>query len=232
VSAVRVVVNADDFGLTAGVNRGIVLAHADGIVTSTSLMVWGDAAEEAVMLARERPRLGLGLHVDLGERFFADGVWHAAYERVALADAAAVRAEVRRQVDRFTALVGRPPTHLDSHQHVHREEPARTALAAAAGELGVPLRHFGPARFVGGFYGQSDEGVSWPDGITVEALIRLLSSLEPGLSELSCHPGFADGLESTYRIERERELETLCDPGVRAAMDDLGLELVSFADVS
>ena len=60
------IVNADDLGLSSGVNQGILQAHEQGIVTSASLMVRHQAAPEAVAAAREHPRLGLGLHVDLG----------------------------------------------------------------------------------------------------------------------------------------------------------------------
>ena len=61
----RVIVNADDFGQSTGVNRGIIEAHEHGIVTSASLMVTGDAYDEAVALAHENPRLGVGLHLTL-----------------------------------------------------------------------------------------------------------------------------------------------------------------------
>ena len=59
------VVNADDFGASEGVNQGVVQAHVHGIVTSTSLMVTGNAAEHAARLAGEHPGLGVGLHWDL-----------------------------------------------------------------------------------------------------------------------------------------------------------------------
>jgi predicted glycoside hydrolase/deacetylase ChbG (UPF0249 family) len=59
------IVNADDFGLSGGVNRGVARAHDEGIVTSTSAMVRRDAIDEAAQLARERPKLSVGLHVDL-----------------------------------------------------------------------------------------------------------------------------------------------------------------------
>ena len=59
------IVNADDFGYTEGVNRGILDAHDEGIVTSASLMVERPAAAEAAAHARERPGFGVGLHVEL-----------------------------------------------------------------------------------------------------------------------------------------------------------------------
>src|SRR5262249_40161760 len=95
------------------------------------------------------------------------------------------------------------PTHLDSHQHVHRGEPARSALLAAARALGVPLRHFCPGvRHCGDFYGQTAGGEPFPEGIAVERLTAILAALPPGVTELACHPGAADGLASMYRAPR------------------------------
>src|SRR5688572_27225623 len=78
------VVNADDFGMSAGVNRGIIEAYRNGIVTSASLMVRGPAAAEAAALSRGCPALSVGLHVDLGEWVYREGKWSASYEVVPL----------------------------------------------------------------------------------------------------------------------------------------------------
>ena len=81
--------------------------------------------------------------------------------------------QIVRQVVRFQELMGRDPTHLDSHQHVHRRDPARSALTAVAGALGVPLREADPRlRYSGAFYGQTADGEPWPDAITVAGLVR------------------------------------------------------------
>ncbi|MBZ5628348.1 MAG: ChbG/HpnK family deacetylase [Acidobacteriia bacterium] len=61
----RLIINADDFGLTRGVNRAIVEAHERGVVTSATLMASGSEFDEAVALARRLPRLSVGCHVDL-----------------------------------------------------------------------------------------------------------------------------------------------------------------------
>src|SRR3712207_7572277 len=74
------IVNADDFGRSFGVNRGIIEAHENGIVTSASLMVRWPAAAAAAAYAKERPGLGLGLHLDLGEWAYKAGAWPAVYE--------------------------------------------------------------------------------------------------------------------------------------------------------
>ena len=100
------VVNADDFGRSHGINRGVALAHDRGVVTSASAMVRWPAAEEAAALAAERPNLGVGLHVDLSEWVYRDGEWLAVYE-VVPEDPAAVAGEIEAQVARFEAVFGR-----------------------------------------------------------------------------------------------------------------------------
>jgi predicted glycoside hydrolase/deacetylase ChbG (UPF0249 family) len=224
------VVNSDDFGRSEGVNRGVILAHERGIVTSASLMVRWPAAAGAAELGRAHPGLGLGLHFDLGEWRYRLGTWEALYEVVPASDPAAVAAECARQLDLFRDLVGRDPTHLDSHQNVHRDEPARSVLLAAAGSLGVPLRFFTPGyEFFGGFYGQAADGSPLSEAIGVESLIVALGRVGPGVTELSCHPGLGDDVPGMYRTERAAEVASLCDPRVSAAVAALGIELGSYA---
>lgn len=224
----RLVVNADDFGLSAGVNAGILRAHAEGIVTTTSLMVRGTAAHEAVTAAAGHPRLALGLHVDLAEWFCAGGEWRAAYQVVDTADATAVAHELERQLERFRDLTGRDPSHLDSHQHVHREEPVRSIMGRRAKELRVPLRHHGRMRYCGAFYGQCHDGSPMPEAITPERLAWLMAELPEGATELCCHPAARVEADMAYGPERLRELESLCDPRVRQAVEHAGVRLCSF----
>ena len=227
----RVVVNADDFGLSDGVNAGIIEAATRGVVRSASLMVRGPAAVAAAAWARQRDCFSLGIHLDLGEWRYCDGEWVTLYETVPLADAGAVEAEIDRQVAGFRALVGADPTHIDSHQHLHRKAPARAAAVRWAREFGVPLRDFSDVRYVGSFYGQTTEGDPYPEGITIESFLMLLSQLEPGMTELGCHPGFDDALATMYAAERAHEVRVLCDPRILDAMTRLGIELCSFRDV-
>src|SRR5687767_8712154 len=117
------IVNADDFGYGTWVNDGILEAHECGIVTSTSLMVRQPAARDAVVASRAHAALDIGLHLDLGEWAYRHNEWQPVYQVVDVGDAAAVWAEVRRQLATFQDMVGRDPTHLDSHQHVHLREP-------------------------------------------------------------------------------------------------------------
>ncbi|HZB97351.1 MAG TPA: ChbG/HpnK family deacetylase, partial [Candidatus Sulfotelmatobacter sp.] len=69
------IVNADDFGMSTGVNRGVIRAHSEGIVTSASLMVRRAAAADAVRIARGYPRLSLGIHLETEEWEYRDGEW-------------------------------------------------------------------------------------------------------------------------------------------------------------
>jgi chitin disaccharide deacetylase len=227
------VVNADDFGRSRGVNAGVIAAHERGIVTSASLMVRWPAAREAADYARERTQLGIGLHLDLGEWVYAKGTWAPLYEVVSLNDDAAVRDEISRQVDRFRELTGRDPTHVDSHQHVHRQEPVRAAALELARALRVPLRDCTPGiRYRGEFYGQSEDGTPLPNAIAVTSLVSFLGGLDPGTTELGCHPGAGDGLEAVYAEERAREVEALCHSTVAKAIEREGIKLVSFAEVA
>jgi predicted glycoside hydrolase/deacetylase ChbG (UPF0249 family) len=220
------IVNADDFGLSAGVNRGIVHAHRYGIVTSASLMVRGAAAAEAAVLARENSSLSVGLHIDLGEWVYRDGGWQPEYVVVPADDAKAIAAEVARQLDAFRVLMGREPTHLDSHQHVHREDPVRTVMLEVGTQLGVPLRHFDPRiTYCGNFYGQSNRGDACHERIAVESLIDIVRTLPSGITEMACHPAAEPDMVSAYKEERILELQALCDPRVTTALASAGTEL-------
>jgi chitin disaccharide deacetylase len=217
----RLVVNADDFGLSDGVNAGILRAHREGIVTSASLMVRAPGAQQAVEGAAAHPELTVGLHVDLGEWFQdASGDWQARYTVVDTRDEAAVVAELDRQVERFRELVGRDPTHMDSHQHVHRSEPARSAMGVVAKRLRIPLRHHGQVRYCGAFYGAGAIGPA--------ALVSIIDGLPEGTTELGCHPAAAVHPRWDYAHERRTELASLCDPSVRVAIDRAGVRLCSF----
>ncbi len=226
------IVNADDFGQSSGVNRGVIEAHERGIVTSASLMVRWPAAAEAAAYGRKRPSLSLGLHFDFGEWCRRNGSWIKLYEVVSEEDVTAVSKEASRQLAAFRRLVGKDPTHLDSHQHVHCQKPLSSVFIDVAERLGVSLRsHSAQVRHCGGFYGQTRDGEPLPGFVSAAALIKMLAELPPGFTELSCHPGYAEDLDSMYRQERVRELRTLCDPRVRTAINDMGIELCSFGDV-
>lgn len=226
VSARKLVIfNADDFGYSSGINRGIIAAHEHGVVTSASLMVNAPASEEAAHLAKRHPRLAVGLHVNFtneAEAFFD------------LESPDLCREELWGQYERFVALTGQSPTHLDSHQHVHRHPMRRALFDELAAEMGIPMRDACQVTFKGGFYAQWEYGVSDPEKVGLPALLRILSGeIGEGIFEMSCHPGYYDpALEAVYHRDREHELQTLTDPRLPGLIAELGIELISYRDLS
>ena len=224
------IVNADDFGLSPGVNAGVARTHEEGILTSASLMVRWPAAEEAAAYAAQTPSLGVGLHVDLGEWEYRNGQWVQLYDVVDMEDPLAIEREIRAQLDSFHRLMGRRPSHIDSHQHVHDHEP-RPVFLRIAEELAIPLRGNTPGIHHLNFYGRTRRGAQLGDGLSVELLLDAIGSLPRGVSELGCHPGIEGDTGSIYERERSQEVEILCDPRVRAALEQGGVQLRTFADI-
>ena len=132
----RLIVNADDFGLHAAVNRGILTAHTEGIVSSASLMAGGAAFDDAVRIAKQCPQLGVGVHLTLvgaspllpvaevSSLLDEAGDFYGSYPlfikrflrgKIRLAE---VERELAAQIDRIR-MAGIQPSHLDSHQHLH-----------------------------------------------------------------------------------------------------------------
>jgi predicted glycoside hydrolase/deacetylase ChbG (UPF0249 family) len=192
-------------------------------------MVRWDAFVSGAGWARGRD-LSVGLHVDLGEWILRDGEWEQLYEVVDTDDEVAVRDEVDRQVRRFELVMGRLPTHLDSHQHVHLREPVRTVVLELGRRLGVHVRALSGTSYCGEFYGQWTPGVAHHESISIDALESLIARLPSGTTELACHPG-ADAVEDVttmYASERAVERETLCDVRARKAISDHDVVLRSF----
>ena len=230
IDPIILIVNADDFGFSEGVNLGTIRAHEQGIVTSTSLMVRGAAIESAVEYARYNSRLSVGLHIDLGEWSYRDGSWQIRYAVVPLEDPQLVRTEIHRQLAAFRSQLQRDPTHIDSHQHVHRNGAPQQVALEIASELDIPLRHESKmVRYCGHFYGQPYPGESSMESVNVAALTQIIRGLPSGITELSCHPGHDEELASDYAQERKWETETLCDPAVKAAIESANVLLRSFA---
>ena len=216
------IVNADDFGMSAEVDRGILEAHDRGIVTSASLLVDEPDAEAAVQEARRRPKLGLGVHVAFDSR----GKWFVDVKELDV-----VQREIHRQIDRFIQMTGAAPDHIDSHHHAHRLFNVAYLFLEAGRQYRVPVRGLTEVVFVGRFYGQPEFGKTDLSKIGVEALISLFQSLKPGISEVSCHPGTVESRpDAVYNREREVELQTLTDPRIRSLIAEEGIRLINYRD--
>jgi predicted glycoside hydrolase/deacetylase ChbG (UPF0249 family) len=216
----RVIVNADDLGYDPEIDRGILQAHARGLVTSATAMVETPFAGAALRAAPAS--LGVGLHAVLGR------------ER----GEAAARA-IRRQLRRFAALRGAPPTHLDSHKHLHARPDLLPVFADVARAEGLPLRSI-DARSRAALRAA---GVPTPDHFlgdaalrpcwTLERLIGSLGAIPDGLTEIMTHPGYRPGhVRTSFGVEREEELAALTSERALALVHREGLELVGYGALS
>ncbi len=242
------IVNADDFGRTRGINAGVLESHRRGILTSATLMVAYPAALEAATAMVEHSDLGVGLHVALTggppvlppERLpsLVDSLGRLPRGPDGLGDAdpVEVEAEVRAQLERFRRLTGRLPTHLDGHHHCHRVPVVREAVVAVASEHGLPVRDAGSgirARLEEAGLATTDrfEDRFYAEEARLDVLLEILAGLEPGTTEVMCHPGIVDEellAGSTYTVDREREVEILTHPEVLAAVRRGGVRLAHF----
>ena len=163
----KLIVNADDFGISEAVNRGIVEAHDRGIVTSTSIMATAAEFEHAVELARQRPRLAVGVHLVLTEQrpligaaaaaslVRPDGTFEPHLKQLlkkrlrGLVSMGEVRSELDAQIRRVRAA-GIAISHLDGHQHVHVLPGVARVVAELAAAHGVAAVRY-PAERVRGY---------------------------------------------------------------------------------
>lgn len=286
----KLILNADDFGMTRGVNEGIVRAHREGILTSTTLMANGEAFDDAVERARANPQLGVGCHLVL-----VGGKCVAPRESVAsLADADGnlpdslplfvarissgmirgeeIERELRAQIYKIRAA-GIAPTHLDTHKHTHAHPRVMEALGKVARECGITrvrkpvenLRDSWETSLAGGkgistqilaagavravasrFQAASRKyGLVSPDqflglattGRLGPAVLRgIIATVADGSTEIMLHPGICDAdLErsgSRLLKHREDELQGLLDPGVRSAITERGIRLISYRELN
>src|SRR5262249_33908894 len=246
----RLIVNADDFGRTQALNAGVLDSHLYGIVTSVTIMILEPVASEVVRgLLDMAPRLSLGLHFAItgggapasaptsvpylapGGRFVRD-----AEHLPGDLPADEVRRELSAQIAMFQVIVGRPPSHLDSHHHAALHASVLPVFAEVALERDLPV----PAPHAISREGLRTAGVRVPDefvesfyavGATRDNLKAIIESLTDGVSELMCHPGHPDDelrRVSDYADEREREVQILCDPDIPNLLDRYGIELIGF----
>ncbi|MBL7133417.1 MAG: ChbG/HpnK family deacetylase [Phycisphaerae bacterium] len=268
--------NADDFGFSAGISAGIIRAHKEGIVTSTTVAANMPAAEQAIALLADTPALGVGVHLNAcqgpplsreGSALAGDDgqmrrrgfqLVLACIRRPRLLDvvAAEFEAQIRWLIDRGIRV-----THLDSHRHVHAWPPVfrRVARLASRYDIGFVRRLVeklprGPwppspakqrrtrwvlnrlalaapaaSRRLAATLGTW--GIAHTGLITAAYLACVARAAEPGVTEIMTHPGQGDDVAEgvTRLIEARRaELAALCDPSVRQAFEDSGIELTHY----
>ncbi|GGA49166.1 carbohydrate deacetylase [Kroppenstedtia guangzhouensis] len=243
----QLIINADDFGYSKGVNLGILESFKNGVVTSTTLMTNMPCAEHAAKLAREHPELGVGIHLVLtcGSPLCKDvpslvddqGVFRSRRELEKVAEPDHIERELTRQVEAFFSL-GLKPTHLDSHHHVHSHGKVAPIVLKLAKQYRLPIRKVSddPLHstnrevrttdlFLSDFYG---------DGVTKNGFLQVLErGAAVETAEIMCHPAYLDHnllTGSSYSLPRAKELVILTDPEIKDWIRTQGLKLISYRE--
>ncbi|MBO1580209.1 chitin disaccharide deacetylase [Bacillus sp. XF8] len=233
---IRLIVNADDFGLTEGTNYGIIEGHVKGIVNSTTMMMNMPGTEHAVLLAKEYKSLGVGVHLvltagkplltDVPSLVSKDGFFHKqSTVREGNINPTDVEREWTAQIEKFLSS-GLTPTHLDSHHHVHSLPILHDVLERLAEKYNVPIRRCEQERAVRPF---SDVFYSdfYSDGVQEDYFVKLKERVQDGKTvEVMAHPAYIDPelvKRSSYVMDRVKELRILTESDLPE-----GMELVKF----
>ncbi|MFY4774452.1 chitin disaccharide deacetylase [Metabacillus sp. RGM 3146] len=222
----KLIVNADDFGYSPGVNYGILDAHHQGILTSATMMMNMPGTDHACIISKHAPDLGIGVHFVLTTGFpLTNGASLKGENGRFLTqqqffkrelNAKEIQDEFQAQLSKFLKA-GLQPTHFDSHHHVHRQPIVWEILKEIAEGLSIPVRNPMVASlpdqekvltsvFSSSFYGEK---------LTKEDFIRILNDMaDTEILEIMCHPGYVDEqlLEnSSYHKQRAYETSVLID---------------------
>lgn len=240
----KLIVNADDFGLSKGTNYGIIDAHLSGIVTSTTLMVTMPEVEHALELLKIAPMLKLGLHLNItfGKPMTncptllkADGTFYKVKEinSDTTFDVEEIYQEFKAQYNKFVELVKEKPTHLDSHLYAHQKyAKAKEAIIRLANEMDVPVRDvaihgYKKVTFFDWFKHSEHQSL-------IEILESKLNSLEKfEIAELMVHPAYLDPFlqeYSSYNTPRVEELKVLTSAQSKQLIKKHNIQLINYSD--
>lgn len=252
-AAVSLIVNADDFNLTEGVSRGILRSHDLGIVTSTTVLINLAMPRPVLKELKRRKALGVGLHlnVTLGRplsrpRRIPTLVVRGGFfkrrpqlnlSRISLKDLAV---EYEAQIRKFRRVLGRLPSHLDTHHHLHEHPRVFGVVERLALKYGIPVRQSAAVRpstrrrfekrglnFTDFLIEDLDPSKAWNRTSLAAALLRL----KRGNYELMCHPAVCDSQLreiSSFNRTRERELRALTSSPARSLIRRHGIRLTTF----
>lgn len=241
---IRLIVNADDFGYSKGVNFGIIEAYTEGVVTSATMMCNMPSAQHAFALMQEYRELPVGIHLVLDSgRPLHDHVPSLVDEQgnflhlpelVMSATADDIERELSAQIEYFLSF-GVRPTHIDSHHHVHAHERILPVVLKLAQHYQLPLRRYAvmqeewvrsPDTLIHEFYG---------DRLSSELFLRLLEQGEGyDTVEIMTHPAYLDPelqRRSSYYAARVQELAILTDPWLRTELGQRGIQLISYREI-
>ncbi|MET3193513.1 chitin disaccharide deacetylase [Bacillus sp. OAE603] len=223
----KIIVNADDFGYSKGVNLGIIEAHLNGIVNSATMMMNMYAVEHGVELAKRYPTLGLGVHlvltagkplledlegiVDENGVFLKQTYW---YGNPTEASVDEVEQEWDAQIQRFLSF-GLTPTHIDSHHHVHMIPVLQPVIAKLSQKYDLPVR-ISEQHAIDGIKPFTDQLLTdfYGSDIPLDYFETITERIKSGVEsvEVMVHPALVDNHlknGTSYCFERLTELDIL-----------------------
>lgn len=244
------IINADDFGYSTGVNYGIIHAYQRGILSSTTMMANMPGFDEGVKLAEENPNLGIGIHLALtcGSSLRSDvpslvednGEFHnlSFYEKDFVIDTDELYKEWKEQIEKIISS-GIEPTHIDSHHHVNTIEPMTEVFIRLANEYNLPVRN--------NFKVPDDIKTTQRFNTTFD-LISLVKELWKPMElrniiqeckvfetvEAMCHPGYVDNTllnNSSLRNSRAITVSELQRSDYAETLEENGIQLGTYADL-
>ncbi|ELK39803.1 chitin disaccharide deacetylase [Brevibacillus agri] len=246
----KLIVNADDFGYSKGVNLGIIEAHRAGVVTSATAMVNMNGFEHAVQLAKKTPTLGVGIHLVLTCGFPVSqnvpsltdehGRFRRGHDYLSLASPEEVERELHSQLEKYLQT-GLALTHIDSHHHVHAHAAVLPIVLGLAKEYQVPVRYpwsFSPEARAEHPEVMTTEGFSerfYGDGLTTQSFIDVVEELaDCDVAEIMTHPAYLDEevlTGSSYTLQRARELHILTAQEIKEYVQKRNVRLVTYKEL-
>lgn len=240
----KLIMNSDDFGMTQGNTIGTLLAHAEGILTSTTCMMNMPFAEFALKEAKKFPKLGVGIHFVLtvgrplvdGAQSFTDEngnfIRPKDYpDKKPHADPEELYIEWKAQMEKFIEIAGHKPTHIDSHHHVHLLPWHIDVAKRLAKEYDLPMRQ--REQVLDTYeYVRCDDRM-YGDDANYDFVTKAFQ-VDDEYLEFMCHPALIDQRlydMTSYGLPRMKELELILSPELRQFVEDNHIELINFADI-
>jgi predicted glycoside hydrolase/deacetylase ChbG (UPF0249 family) len=238
------IINADDFGISSEVNRGIFIAYEHGVVTDSSLLIKGAYRQEAITMIKENPEFPVGIHIDLdpllgwespGKEKFTRQELHQLMNESTFVQK--IQGEIQEQIEAFldTGLI---PSHIDTHHHVHGFPQIFEPMIEAMERYKIKALRFSKTGYT--LLGRKDilftpETAQWMEealcnrGIVYPHL--LLDPLSPfslkeiprGITELMVHPS------SGGDLWRQKDFTMIMDPSFMHTVPEEGIGLISFS---
>lgn len=234
----KIIINADDFGLSEGVNEGIIKSHRDGVVLSTTIMANGPAYEQAISLANANPHLGVGIHLvaTFGKPLRNDVPSliddHGNFKRVVEGNVSHINEEELflewcTQIETVSKDIHL--SHFDSHHHVHLNPKFSNLINRISNKYHLPYRGCNTISQVSVRLEES----FYQEGVSIKNIERLLfENSEP--FDLMVHPAYLDNQLknlTSYYDDRLKELDVLCSSEVKKMIKEHGIQICSYKSI-